>query len=270
MKALKISLLSLALLSLAPSAQAHRSWLLPNLGHVTGKEVWVSVDAAVSEDLFEFGNALAVDALSIQGPDGKPLSAEPRIAARHRNSFEVKLVAPGSYRFSATQDSVMASYKQGSESKRWRGSLAELAKNVPADAAELKVTQMLTRLDTFVSKDRAGQPNFSVQGQGLELQALGPVTELSDGDETRVRLLLDGKPLPEASVTLIRDGNKYRYKMGEQTLKSDAQGELTLRWAEAGRYWLGFNHSVGAAGGGSLEQPLKRYRYSATFEVLPK
>lgn len=260
------------LLAVAGPAQAHRPWLLPQAAHFNAaagaKPITVTVDAVASEELFEYEHALALGSVLITGPDGKPVVAEPTIATRNRNSFDFKLEQPGSYRISNSAESASASYKLAGETKRWRGKPAEYAAwaaQVPAEAQDLQVTRMLTRNETFVSKERAGLPVLPAGGQGLELQALTPVTDLSNGDSVRLRLLMDGKPLPEAVVTLLRGGSRYRYKLGELTLKTDAQGELNISWPEAGRYWLGVGHEVAAAAG----QPLKRYRYTATFEVLP-
>jgi uncharacterized GH25 family protein len=257
------------LLAVAGPAQAHRPWLLPQAAHFNAaagaKPITVTVDAVASEELFEYEHALALGTLLITGPDGKPVAAEPTIATRNRNSFDFKLEQPGSYRISNSAESASASYKLAGETKRWRGKPADMAAQIPAEAQDLQVTRMLTRNETFVSKERAGLPVLPAGGQGLELQALTPVTDLSNGDSVRLRLLMDGKPLPDAVVTLLRGGSRYRYKLGELTLKTDAQGELNISWPEAGRYWLGVGHEVAAAAG----QPLKRYRYTATFEVLP-
>ena len=77
-------------------------------------------------------------------------------------------------------------------------------------------------------------------------------------------------------MTVIRGGNRYRYKMGEIALKTDGAGEFSVAWPEAGRYWLGVSHggrgSPGAASGPAPSggAPARRESYSATFEVLPK
>ena len=42
------------MLGLPLSAQAHRAWMLPSATVLSGDEVWVTVDAAVSNDLFYF------------------------------------------------------------------------------------------------------------------------------------------------------------------------------------------------------------------------
>lgn len=273
-----------ALLPLA--AQAHMTWLLPNAAQVSGKEPVVTVDAAISEDLFVFERALKLETLRITGPAGVNVEPDNRSAARHRESFDLKLVKDGTYRISHTSQSVLASYQQGGETKRFRGTPEAFAKEVPAQVELLGLARTFNRHQTFVSKEEPGTLSFSPEGQGMELIPLGPVTDLSDGDNTRFRLLLDGKPLPDATLRLLREGNRYRYKMGEVTVKSDAKGEFGITWAEPGRYWLGANHgerptnpapaASATAGmptgmaGGTRDKPLQRASLSATFEVRPK
>jgi hypothetical protein len=55
--------------------------------------------------------------------------------------------------------------------------------------------------------------------------------------------------------------------MGEIALKTDAAGEFSVAWPEAGRYWLGVSHGGRPPGGPGGS---RRESYSATFEVLPK
>ena len=261
---------------LSLSAHAHRPWLLPSATLTDGPAPVVSIDAAISEDLFEFDSfPLQLDALRVTAPDGSAVVADSRTEARRRVSFDVKLAQKGTYRIAGVTDTVMASWKLAGETRRWRGSPAALAKEVPADAQDLQVTRQLARAETFVTNDTPGPLAPAVSGEGLELLPLTGPTDLSVGDSTRFRLLLDGKPYAGGDVTVIRGGNRYRYKMGEIALKSDAAGEFSVAWPEAGRYWLGVNHGgrpqAGAAA--STAAPAagaRRESYTATFEVLPK
>jgi uncharacterized GH25 family protein len=186
-------------------------------------------------------------------------------------------------------EAAMASYKVGTETKRWRGPAAALQSNVPADAQELQITHTFTRVETFVSQ---GEPSAHVpapQGTGLELLPLTSPTDLSTGDTSRFRLLQDGKPAPQGvDVTLVRAGHRYRYKMAEISLKTDAQGEFSVTWVDAGRYWLGasvggrpamMGADVGTAQANAAPAPtakaapttpIRCASYSATFEVLPR
>ncbi len=126
------------------------------------------------------------------------------------------------------------------------------------------------RQQTFVSREQPGKIDFAPEGQGLELLPLDAATDLSNGDRTRFRLVLDGKPVADTAITVRRGGNRYRYKMGELTLKSDAKGEFTVEWVEPGAYWIGANVGDRGMSGGTREKPLQRASVSATVEVLPR
>jgi uncharacterized GH25 family protein len=275
----RLALLACGVL-MSVSAQAHRPWLLPSATVVDGPAPVVSVDAAISEDLFEFDSfPLMLDTLQVTAPDGSAVAADARTEARRRVTFDVKLAQKGTYRLSGVTDTAMASWKIGGETKRWRGAPSALATEVPAGAQDLQVSRQLARAETFVTNDTPGVPPASVTGEGIEMLPLTSPTDLSVGDRTRLRLLLDGKPWVGADVTVIRGGNRYRYKMGEIALKTDAQGEISVAWPEAGRYWLGVNHGgrpPGGPGAASAAPPQapgavpRRESYTATFEVLPK
>jgi uncharacterized GH25 family protein len=279
MKTKSLSLVALAAAALLPmAAHAHRTWLLPTATVVSGKDASVTVDAAVSEDLFEFDtNALQLDGLAIVAPDGSKLAPENASKARRRSSFDFKPTVPGTYRVVNFSEGAMASYKLNGEAKRWRGSLEALTKEVPADAQELQVTRSQSRVETWVTYEGAskggdkpaGTAAFAPQGAGLELVPLTPPTDLSTGDTSSFQLLLDGKPAADVDVTIIRGGNRYRYKMGEIALKTDAKGQISVKWPEAGRYWIGASHGPRGPGG-SMAQPARRVSLSATVEVLPQ
>ncbi len=267
-----------ALLSL--SAHAHRPWLLPSATLADGPSPVVSVDAAISEDLFEFDSfPLLLDTLRVTAPDGSAMATDARTEAKRRVTFDVKLVQKGTFRISGVTDTAMASWKANGETRRWRGSSAALAKEVPPDAQDLQVSRTLARAETFVTNETPSALAATVSGDGLELQPLTNPTDLSVGDTSRFRLLLDGQPFAGADVTIIRGGNRYRYKMGEIAIRTDAAGEFSVAWPEAGRYWMGANHGGRPQGGASAASAAqatapaggnRRESYSATFEVLPK
>lgn len=82
-------LLTLLVAALPFAAHAHRTWLLPSTTMIDDKAGWVTVDAAVSEDLFYFDtNAQNLDGLEVFGPDGKPVAAENLFKGRLRSSFD--------------------------------------------------------------------------------------------------------------------------------------------------------------------------------------
>ena len=72
-KYFKIALLVSAVSMVSMTAQAHRAWLLPSATVLSGSDSWITVDAAISNDLFYFEHhPLQLDNLSLLGPDGKP------------------------------------------------------------------------------------------------------------------------------------------------------------------------------------------------------
>ena len=235
----------------------------------------VAIDAAVSEDLFEFDTrGLVLDGLAITAPDGgSVVPGAVNTTSRHRNSFELTLAQPGTYRVANLSQGVMVSYKLGGETKRFRGTAEAWEKERPANAEDVRVTRFTNRAETFVARDKPSDKPFAPRGQGVELIPLDAPVDLSDGDRTRFKLLLDGQPLADTPISLLRSGNRYRYKFGEVELKTDAQGEFTVEWTEPGRYFLGA--STGPARGpnapaGTRQAPVQRAGVSATFEVLPK
>src|SRR5512145_70373 len=140
MKSLKLTLLTALLIASIPSAHAHRQWLLPSTTQAEGNEPWVTVDAAVSESLFDIDtNALSLNGLSITGPDGEALTPGQISTGKMRSSIDLKLAKPGTYRVALVSENAMASYKLNGEMKRWRGNSAELKRAIPANAEELMV-----------------------------------------------------------------------------------------------------------------------------------
>jgi len=271
--------LSFALLPM--TSYANRSWMLPSSTVASGKEPIITVDAASSDDLFGLsGMPIKLDGLSITAPDGTAITAENPVIGKHRSSFDLKLVQKGTYRIANVSQNVLAAYKLGGEMKRWRGTADELAKSVPANAEELQVTHLLARVETFVTNEEAGGKALQLTGVGLELIPLTVPTDLTVGDSSNFVLFRDGKPAANVVVTILRGGNRYRYKLGDITLKTDADGKFSVKWPEAGQYWLSANATQGnrsvdngsssAATQPANSQPLRRISYSATFEVLPQ
>ena len=265
--------LALALLALAGlplGAQAHRAWLLPSATVLSGNEPWVTVDAAVSTDLFFADHTpLRLDGLVIVAPSGELVQADNVATGKLRSSFDLKLAQPGTYKLTVVGDSLFATWKQGTETKRWRGSADAIAREVPADAQELRVTRAQSRSEAFVTAGKPSQRALQPSGVGLELVPQTHPNDLVAGQGASFVFVLDGKPAAGLEVTVIQGGIRYRDKLGETLLKTDHDGRVTVNWPAAGVYWISATH--GARGeGGSVAQPARRLSYSATFEVLPQ
>lgn len=263
--------LATAALLLPAAAQAHRTWLLPSATVVEGGDAWITVDAAVSENLFDFdSNAQPLDDLVVFGPNGEPVQPQHLFTGRLRSSFDLKLDQPGTYRIALVRENVFASYKLGGEMKRWRGEEKDLATQIPANAQDVHVTHMLGRQETFVTRDAPSEGALKrFSGVGLELVPLGSPTEIFVGNTSRFRLMLDGKPLANFLLGVVPGGVRYRGVLNEIAVTTDARGEFAVKWPAAGMYWL--NASWPARGAGApTGMPTRRLSYSATLEVLPE
>ena len=164
------------------SAQAHRAWMLPSATVLSGEDPWITVDAAVSNDLFYFehfplrlkgiGNLDDAPAggppgmrprpapeLQLLAPDGSTLKAENGNLGRYRSTFDLHLTQKGTYKLAVANDGLFASWKENGQSRRWMGSPDSFAKDVPAKADDLKVSQTSSRMEVFVT---SGNPTETV------------------------------------------------------------------------------------------------------------
>ena len=133
------------------SAQAHRAWMLPSATVLSGEDPWVTVDAAVSNDLFYFehfplriqgiGNLDNAPAggppgmrprpaavLQLFAPDGSAAKAENGSIGRYRSTFDLHLTQKGTYKLAIANSGLFASWKEGQENKRWMGKAEDFAK----------------------------------------------------------------------------------------------------------------------------------------------
>ena len=263
---LKLAALVLAL-GLPLSAQAHKAWLLPSSTVVTPKES-VTVDAAVSNDLFYFNHVpLRLDGLVITAPDGSVVTPENVSTGKYRSTFDLALAQAGTYRLSTGNNGLNASYKIGTETKRWRGSAEAFAKEVPADATDLQVSQghsprrdLRHRRQTERADGQRHRP-----GTGAGHASERSVRRRSGDVQAADRRQAGGWPrasrsCPAAFVTAT--------KQDEITATSGADGAFSVTWPNAGVYWL---EVVATDDKTSLPQAKqRRLSYVATLEVLPQ
>lgn len=265
-RSIAVAALAAAALYLPFDAKAHNVWLLPS-STVLAKAETVTVDAAVSNDLFFFNHVpLGLDNLQIKGPDGKSLAAENPHRGKLRSVFDLTLAQPGTYQLAVINSGLMASYKLKGETKRWRGRPEAMEKEIPADATDLLVTENLGRIETFVTLGKPSKPELS--GKGLELQAETHPNDLVSGAEAGFLLFLDGKPAAGVEVTAVRGGTRYRDKQEEMTVTTDARGRFSLTFTQPGMYWLEASSKDQKASFAKAKE--RRLSYVVTLEVLPE
>lgn len=260
----RIALAALASALVVPLAGAHERWLLPS-STVLSKAGYITVDAASSNEVFYFNHRpLQInESLVITTPDGSKVAPENVITGKLRSVFDVNLTAAGTYSLAMVSSGVMASWKEGAETKRWRGTRADLASKVPADAAELSVREVSSRVETFVTVGSPAAPKAT--GEGLELVPVTHPNDLYAGDAATFAFHYDGKPAAGAEVQILPGAMRYRNAPDEIKLVADADGRITVKWPQAGMYYLSV--SIEGTADGNVE---RRASYIATLEVLPQ
>lgn len=256
----------LAALAAPIAAQAHRAWLAPTSTILSGSDAWVGFDAAMSNGIFIADHAaMRLEGLTIVGPDGQAVTPENLHRARYRASFDVHLTQPGTYRVANVMDGLMVSYTQAGEQKRWRGTQADMAANIPADATEVSATQNRNRVETFVTLGAPNDTALAPTGEGLELVPVTHPNDLVAGEAARFKLLRDGQPAADLEVTVARGGTRYRDNPEEMTVRTAADGTFSVTWPEPGMYWINTSVRTPAEG----ERMAMNAQYNGVLEVLP-
>lgn len=275
--------------SLASPALAHRQWLLPSQTTFSGQDNWVTVDAAVSNDLFYFehqpGNVSAVKATA---PDGTEVALENQAKGRYRNTFDVHLLQKGTYRIGSATTGMMGSYDLNGKTERLpRGTTKEnLAAAIPAGATNVRTSESSSRNEIYVTVGEPTTTLFKPTGQGIELVPVTHPNDLVSGEPATFQFLLDGKPAPDLPVTVIPGGIRYRDALHQMDLKTGKDGKVTITWPTPGMYWLnvstGGGRPEGGPGGPGAQAagtpppppaapagpPPRRATYVSTLEVL--
>src|SRR3954464_14892342 len=160
-----------ALVGIAGGVHAHRAWLLPSATTFTGNEPWVTVDAAVSTDIFYADhNPMRLDGLTINAPDGSRVAPENVGSGKFRSTFDVKLAQPGTYKLAVVSESAFASYKLNGETKRWRGAADAATREIPPGAQDVKLTRLQSRNEVFLTAGKPSDRVLGPTGAGLELR----------------------------------------------------------------------------------------------------
>jgi len=250
------------------ASHAHKMWLLPS-ATVSTVDQWVTVDAAVSNNLFNFDHVpLRLDALAITAPDGSKVAAESPFTGKYRSVFDVPLKQSGTYKVAIVNNGLFANYEQNGQRKRWRGNAEKFATEIPADAKNLQVSESIGRVETFVTAGKPTETALKPSNVGLELIPVTHPNDLYAGEASKFRFLIDGQPAADLEVVVQPGGTRYRNDQEEQKLKTDANGEVSIDWAAPGMYWL----EAGAQDQKTSVKQAKQRRlsYVATFEVLPQ
>ncbi|YCM43076.1 DUF4198 domain-containing protein [Verrucomicrobiaceae bacterium 227] len=273
---------------LLQSASAHRAWVLPSTTVLSGEDQWVTVDAAVSNNLF-FPNhhAPSLEQLSVTGPDGNKVSIQNGQVGEIRTTFDFPLTQEGTYRIDSGREGFMAIWMEGEQRKRWFGTAEEFKAQKIKEKPEVRLSLSSSPVVSYVT---LGEPSTKVLAPtGKNLEVIFDETHPNDlfsGEEATFTIHLDGKPTAGMEVTIVKGQDRYRNDAGETKLQVGADGEVSYTWPEAGRYWVQIAPKREARTAekpqAKAEQPKtespsvdgvpyqKRVSFTATFEVLPE
>lgn len=289
------SLLVFAIAALLPlGAAAHKQWIIPSQAVVNGNDVWVTFDAAISNQLFFPDHVpMRLDNVTATAPDGSTVELKNGSTGKYRSTFDVQLQQQGTYRISNvsaglsarwdTPESLAAKAKAEAEGKPASGPGAppetrggflrnatpeDLASKVPADAKNLQITEGNSRVETFVTNGAPNETALAPTGKGIELVPVTHPNDLFAGEEATFRVLVDGKPTAGLEFEIVRGGTRYRNAQDDLKANTDAEGLLKVTWPEPGMYWL--ETSVQDDKPANPKATQRRLGYVATLEVLPQ
>ena len=270
-RTLTATLLALALF--ASQAQAHRLWIKPNTTVVSGENEWITFDAAIANGIFNPDHhAYPLERLTAWNPEANKIELQNGQRLKYRSVFDLNLTAEGTYKvFSASRTLVARWTDENGERHFWpgrgrTGTEEEFRSQVPQGAADLQVTDVANRIEVFVT---AGAPTDAVLkpiGQGLEWAPELHPNDLYTGEAVTFGFLFDGQPAKNASLILVREGEKYRDQSQPIIGTTNGKGEVTVTFDAPGMYFLEVEYEDDNA-----EPPASQRRgsYSAVVEVLP-
>lgn len=289
----------------ATAASADHSFLLPSASNVTAPPSIVTIDAAGSDNVFQFDHRpIQLQQIKVYRPDGGEAPAPEGTTSRFRSSFDLKLDAAGTWKVTSLSVIVGGTAMVGGEERRvtsfrfpgrpggggpsgpggapdrarpgggpspgggpdgQRRQPPILLAELPADATDVKLTETVGRTEAFVT---AGEPTTAVFGgdtRGLTLRPITHPTDLVVKEPAKFRFLLDGKPAAGIKVAVVAGGQRFRDSEAATEYTTDAQGIVTVRWPAPGYYWLGAT----AEDGNPQEKraATRRLSYAVTLEV---
>ena len=235
---------------------AHDTWVETNTNVVrTGDAVYIDLKLGNhGNDHRDFKLASKIDAttctLEVVAPDGTAYDLKDRLIdtgyAPKEGYWTVKFVpaAAGTHVVSHSMDTI--------------ANHGRPVRSVKSGKAVFVASELLDRVPFE-------NPGFDrVMGHALELvPASNPVTPMGPGETIRVRLLLDGKPLPGARVSFIpqtetlREGFDERYER-----ETDAEGLASFTPKTGDRFLVAAHHRTDEKGEG-----YEATSYSATLCV---
>lgn len=231
---------ALALAVISASAAAHVPFLKPNQFEVEHPRL--VVESAFTELPFQADYRMDSPHFVLIAPDGsqQPISAS--VHTRAASYLEPTLEAEGTWRLS-TGMRKGPSYR-GIETAQGK---LYFSRDIPKHTGTPMRLHYQSRADVYLSK---GDANYSPRplNEGVEIIPQTAPTHLHLGEDLRLQVLREGRPVPNARVIVAYDNEHYRHvlhgdlydveNIRENTLRTDTNGFVTFTPEHAGLAYL--------------------------------
>lgn len=249
---------------------AHSRWMVPSHTVISGNDsTSVALDMSISNDIFHPDNPyggltpsqlatgdskaskkngpvhpLAKIAQStklvVTAPNGEQSNNTPIVDFGRKSVANVVLSESGTYRFELTQNPIyFTSYSDETNAPgRIFGIDEKSMQQLPKNARNIEKTQLVNRVQSFVTRNDSSRKSIEPTGEGLELIFKTHPNDLFVNESSSMTLMLNGKALSDSEIKLVKGGTRYRNDRRVQNFRSNAKGEFSIHWREPGRYLL--------------------------------
>jgi uncharacterized GH25 family protein len=262
---LRIALPVVYLLALcAPLAKAHTPFIVP-ASFEPLHQGWVSLDAGFSETFFQSDVAFDKGNFQVLTPKGDWVAPARLEQFTSRSVLEYQAQEEGTYRFTTGSrlGAVFRMYELNGERKHTRDPKEVL----PKGHKLLDHYQSVTLAETYVTLKAPTRIALKPYNKGLELVPVTHPNDLYAGEVFEFSVLLDGKPLADAPVTVYAAQNGGQQDEPALKATTDSTGKASVTLAKSGVYLLHLRKSAPAPKG--AEAPNYGYVYTLSFLVQP-
>lgn len=259
-KLLSVGLLSVVITS--PLVLAHTPYLAP-ASFESGFQGWVTLDASFAEAFFIPEVVFDNSEFRVIDPAGRkaaPLTVE---RLKTRAVVEHQLKEKGTYRFSTgvRYGAVFRTYELNGERK----ALRDPKEALPEGATLLDHFQSVTLAETYLTLGAPNQQALKPWNKGLEVVAVSHPNDVNDGEDFRVQVQFEGKPLAAQSVQIFPAHTGGDHEKALLDVKTDSKGFADLKLPKAATYLLQTRYRTAAPQG--ADAPQYSYTYTLSFEI---
>lgn len=249
--------------ALAFCAQAHTPYLLPTTFDPNPGET-IGVEASFAEKFFIPEVFFGATPFAITQPDGTSLPFGDVRQFKLRTIAEQKLpAARGTYRLSTGP-------RLGAIFRSWEhNGKVQVARDpkqpMPEGARLVSHYQSLSVSEAYVTVGAPTREATKPSGRGLEIVPATHPSDVVSGEKFDFTVTFDGMPLADQKVDVYRSAMDLTNEHSADSVKTDAQGNVSYTPARPGIYLALIRHRAKAPAGAAA--PDYGYNYTLTFRV---